>query len=142
MGVEAIIAVIEREAAQDATRIVEDAERRAAEMVAVAEAGVQAQVDAAIERRGPEVFAASRRRINEVRLRILEQRARDDAARLTAVFDAAEEQVRAIAAGTDRARWSSALSSLCVDALHSVGEGAVVEVRARDVDAVKGVADL
>ena len=140
MGVEEIVSIIEREADQEATRIVEDAERQAAELIADAEAGVQAQVDAAIERLGPAIRAASQRQVNAVRLRILEERAREDAARLTAVFDAAEEQVAAIADGTDPSRWSSALSELCVEALRSVGEGGSVKTRSRDVEAVSGVA--
>jgi vacuolar-type H+-ATPase subunit E/Vma4 len=141
MGVEDIIAVIAREAEAEATRIVDDAERQASGLIADAEAGVQAQIDAAIERLGPEIRGASQRRINAVRLRILEQRARDDAARLVAVFDAAEGQVLAIAEGADPERWSSALAALCVDALRSVGEGASVKVRARDAEAIAGAAD-
>jgi vacuolar-type H+-ATPase subunit E/Vma4 len=136
MGVEGIIAVIEREADLEAARIVENAEREAQEVVAAAEAAVQARVDAAVERHGPEIAAGSRRRVNTVRLRILEERARADAARLTAVFDAAEERVTSIAGGADPVRWSSALSSLCLEALRSVGEGATVSVRGRDADAI------
>lgn len=141
MGVEEIIAVIERESAEEAVKIVEEAERQASQIVASAEAEVRDQVGVAIERLGPEIRAASQRRINTVRLHILEGRARDDAARLTAVFDAAEEQVRAIAAGDDPPRWSSALSALSLEAVHSVGEGASVRVRARDVPAVSSLAD-
>jgi vacuolar-type H+-ATPase subunit E/Vma4 len=141
MGVGGIIEIIEREAAEDATRIVEEAERQASEMVADAEAEVQAQVEAAIERLGPEIRAESQRRINAVRLRILERRARADAARLVAVFDAAEAQVAAIAGGADPSRWSSALSALCAEALRSVEEGALVSVRAQDVDAVRPVTE-
>lgn len=141
MGVEDIIAVIAREADEEATRIVAEAERHASELVDEAEAEVQAQVDAAIERQGPAIRASSQRRVNAVRLRILEQRARDDAARLMAVFDAAQERVVAIADGADRARWRTALSVLCEDALGSVGEAAVVRVRAQDVDAISSAAD-
>ena len=47
MGVEEIIAVIDREAREEATRIVEEAERQAAALIADAESGVRAQVDAA-----------------------------------------------------------------------------------------------
>lgn len=140
MGVEEIIAVIDREAREEATRIVEEAEQQASELVANAQAGVQVQVEAAIERNGPEIRGASQRRVNAVRLRILEGRARDDAARLVAVFDAAEEQVRAIADGADPERWSSALPALCAEALRSVGGGASVEVRARDVATISSVA--
>jgi vacuolar-type H+-ATPase subunit E/Vma4 len=140
MGVEEIIAVIDREAREEATRIVEEAEQQATELVANAHSGVQAQVEAAIERNGPEIRGASQRRINAVRLRILEGRARDDAARLVAVFDAAEEQVTAIADGADPERWSSALRALCVEALRSVGGRASVKVRARDVATISSVA--
>lgn len=141
MGVEEIVAIIEHEAEQEAARILGDAERQAQETVAAAEAGVQARVDAAVERMGPEVRAAAQRRINAVRLRILEDRARADAARLVDVFDAAEVQVRAIAAGADPQRWSSALSALCAEALRSVGQGATVRVRAGDIEAVRNVAE-
>ena len=140
MGVEEIIAVIQREADDEATRIVKEAERQATELVAAAESGVQAQVDAAIERSGPEIRGASQRRVNAVRLRILEERARHDATRLVAVFDAAEERVAAIADGADPERWSSALSALCAEALRSVGEGASVKVRGPDVNAILSVA--
>ena len=141
MGVEEIVAIIEREADEEATRILEDAERQASESVAAAEARVQAQVAAAIERLGPEIRAAAQRRINAVRLRILEDRARADATRLVAVFDAAEEQVRAIAGGADPPRWSSALTALCTEALRAVGPGASVRLRASDVDAVRAAAE-
>ena len=141
MGVEEIVAIIEREADEEAIRILEDAERQARETVAAAEAGVQARVEAAVERLGPEIRAAAQRRINAVRLRILEDRARADAARLVGVFDAAEVQVRAIAGGDDPPRWSSALSAWCTEALRSVGPGATVRLRAGDVEAVRDVAD-
>ncbi len=141
MGVEEIVAIIEREVDEEATRILEDAELQASAMVTAAEAEVQAQVDSAVERLGPEIRAAAQRRINAVRLRILEERARADAARLMAVFDAAEKQVGAIADGADRSRWESALSALCDEALRAVGEGASVRVRAQDVDAIHGAAD-
>ena len=140
MGVEEIVAIIEREAEQEATRILEEAEREASELVAAAEAGVQAQVATAIERLGPEIRAAAQRRINAVRLRILEDRARADATRLVAVFDAAEAQVRAIAGGADPPRWSSALAALCSEALRALGPGASVRLRAGDVDAVRAAA--
>lgn len=141
MGVEEIVAIIEQEAEQEAARIIEDAEREAAESVDAAEVEVRARVDAAIERLGPEIRAAAQRRVNAVRLRILEDRARADATRLMAVFDAAEEQVMAIASGADPPRWSSALSALCAEALRSVGRGASVGIRAADADAVRGPAD-
>jgi vacuolar-type H+-ATPase subunit E/Vma4 len=141
MGVEEIVAIIEREADEEATRILEDAERQARETVAAAEAGVQARVDAAVGRLGPEIRAAAQRRINAVRLRILEDRARADAARLVGVVDTAEDEVRAIAGGADPPRWSSALSAWCTEALRAVGQGATVRLRAGDVGAVRGVAD-
>ena len=141
MGVEDIIAVIQREADAEAKRIIEDAEQQAAQLIADAEAEVQSQIEVATERLGPEIRGASQRRINAVRLRLLEQRARDDAARLVAVFDAAEAQVAAIAAGADDERWAAAVSVLCEEALGSVGEGASVRIRAADADAVSGVAE-
>lgn len=141
MGVEEIIAVIAREAGEEAARIVAAAEQQARDLVADAEAEVQVQVDAAVERLGPEIRAASQRRVNAVRLRILEQRARDDAARLMDVFDAAEQQVTAIANGADPPRWSAGLARLCADGLRSVGEGAAVQVRERDVRAISRLAE-
>ena len=141
MGVEDIIAVIAREADEEATRIIEAAEEQARQLVAQAEAEVQAQVDAAIERQGAHIRGTAQRRVNAVRLGILEQRARDDAARLVGVFEAAETQVMAIAAGSDPDRWQAALTTLCTEALAAVGEGALVRVRARDAEAVSSVAD-
>ena len=141
MGVEDIIAVIAREADEEASRIVDEAERQAQRVVAEAEAEVQAQVDAAIERQGAQIRGDSQRRVNAARLQILEQRARDDAARLVAVFDAAEEQVMAIAGDPDDERWAAAMSALCTEALDAVGAGGTVRVRARDADAISSVAD-
>ncbi len=141
MGVEDIIAVIAREADEEASRIVDEAERQARQVVAQAEAEVQAQVDAAIERQGAQIRGASQRRVNAARLQILEQRARDDAARLVAVFDAAEEQVIAVASGSDTERWRTAMSALCAEALDAVGTGGLVRVRARDADAISSVAE-
>jgi vacuolar-type H+-ATPase subunit E/Vma4 len=141
MGVEDIIAVIAREADEEASRIVDEAERQAQQVVDEAEAEVQAQVDAAIERQGAQIRGAAQRRVNAARLQILEQRARDDAARLVAVFDAAEEQVGAIASGSDSERWAAAMSALCAEALDAVGAGGSVRVRARDADAISSVAE-
>ena len=141
MGVEDIIAVIAREADEEASRIVDEAERQAQQVVAEAEAEVQAQVDAAIERQGAQIRGASQRRVNAARLQILEQRASDDAARLVAVFDAAEEQVMAIASDSDDERWAAAMSALCAEALDAVGTGGSVRLRARDADAISSVAE-
>ena len=140
MGVEKIIELIEREAEEEAAAIVAAAERDARESVAAADAHVTARVTAALERLGPEIRAAEQRRVNAVRLRILEERARDDASRLTAVFDAAETRVREIAEGGDAQRWSAALGRLCADALASVGEGASVEIRFRDAPSIAAAA--
>lgn len=140
MGLEDIIAVIAREADEEAARIVEQAEERARQLITEAEAGVQAQVDAAIERQGAYIRGTAQRRVNAVRLAILEQRALDDAARLVAVFDAAERRVMDVAAGSEPERWSEALAALCAEALRAVGEGGSVRLRAQDVDAVSKVA--
>jgi vacuolar-type H+-ATPase subunit E/Vma4 len=140
VSVDRIIERIEHEAEEEAAKIVADADHDARASVAVAEADVQAQIDAAIERVGPEIRAASQRRINNVRLRLLEERARDDAARLTAVFDAAEARSGQITDGSDPGRWSSALRQLCVEALRAVGEGASVTVRAADAGSLSGLA--
>lgn len=136
MGVEKIIQLIEQEAADEAAMIVADAERDASESVAAAEATVAAQIAEALERLGPEIRAESQRRINAVRLRILEERARDDAERLTAVFDAAQARLEAIADGADAPRWSRAMERLCGDALESVGEGASIAICSRDASAI------
>jgi vacuolar-type H+-ATPase subunit E/Vma4 len=141
MAVEDIIAIIAREADEEATKIVEEAEQQAQRLVARAEADMQAQVDAAIERQGAHIRGTAQRRVNAVRLAILEQHARDDAAQLVAVFDAAETQVMAVAAGSDPDRWDAALAALCAESLRAVGDGAWVRVRARDADAVSSVAD-
>lgn len=140
MSVEKIIQFIEREAEDEATKIVADAEREASAAAAAAAADVEARVAEALERVGPEIRAVSQRRINVVRLQILEERARDDAARLTAVFDAAETRLRGIAEGADERRWTAALERLCVAALGSAGEGASVVIRSRDAPAVAAVA--
>jgi vacuolar-type H+-ATPase subunit E/Vma4 len=140
MSVEKIIQLIEREAEDETTVIVAQAEREARESVAAARADIEARVAEALERVGPEIRATSQRRINAVRLQVLEGRARDDAARLTAVFDAAESCAGEIAEGADERRWWAALERLCADALRSVGEGASVAIRSRDAPAVADVA--
>ena len=140
MSVKTIIELIEREAGEEAQALVADAERTARGLLADAEAGVAAQVSEALERHGPEIRAVAQRRINEVRLRVLEERARLDAERLRAAFDVAAERVEAIADGGDPARWSAALEGICRDALDVIGEAAVVRVRRRDVETVRPVA--
>ena len=140
MSVEKIIQLIEREAEDEATVIVNDAEREARDSVAAARADIEARVAEALERLGPEIRATSQRRINEVRLHVLEERARDDAARLTAVFDAAESRASEVAEGADERRWWAALEQLCTDALSSVGEEASVAIRSRDTPAVADLA--
>jgi len=141
MGVQTIIGLIESEAAEESAGIVADAERTAADLVAEAEAEVATCLGEALDRHGAEIRAESQRRINTVRLRVLEDRATLDAERLGAVFEAADDRVRAIADGVDSAdraarvdgvRWSAALVRLSGDALESVGQGARLRVRARD----------
>jgi len=142
MGVQTIIGLIEREAAEESAGIVADAERTAADLVAGAEADVATRVDEALDRHGAEIRAESQRRINTVRLRVLENRATLDAERLGAVFQAADDRLRAIADGVDGAdgadgvRWSAALVRLSKDALESVGPAARLRVRRRDAPAL------
>ena len=132
MGVQTIIELIQREAQEEAAGIVADAERVAADLVMQAEATLAARVSEVLDREGRAIRAESHRRINAVRLSLLEQRAKLDAERLAAVFEAADARSQSIADGGDGPRWAAALATLCEDALGSAGQGARVFVRRRD----------
>jgi len=140
MGVQTIIGLIEREAEEEAAGIVAAAEQASAVLVADAEVSVAARVTEALDRHGTEIRAESQRRINTVRLRVLEDRARLDAERLGSVFEAAEIRARGIADGDDVPRWSVALATLGEDALESVGRGAILSVRSHDAGSLADLA--
>lgn len=132
MGVEAMTRLIAAEAEAEAADFVAEAERMARLLVEGAEAEVSARVAEAMERLGAEIRAAGQRRINAVRLRILEDRARLDAERLASVFRAAASRVRAISDGGDPERWARSLRAICAAGLALAGADAVVTVRGRD----------
>jgi vacuolar-type H+-ATPase subunit E/Vma4 len=139
MAVETIIERIAQESLAEAAAIVTEAEREGQRLVEAAEARVVAQVDEALERAGPGIRAEAARRVNEVRLRLLEERARRDAERISAAFDAAAAQLQRIAAGADEPRWRCAIRRLCLEALRATGPSAEVHLRSRDVALVEDV---
>jgi vacuolar-type H+-ATPase subunit E/Vma4 len=138
MGVEEIVQLIEREAAEEAVRLVADADARAATLLEEAEVAARAQVAAACERGEPAIRAEAMRRVNAARLRLLEHRAIAAARRIDAVITTADERLRAIAEGADRRRWAAALERLAIEALEAIGPGAIVRVRVADAPLVAG----
>jgi vacuolar-type H+-ATPase subunit E/Vma4 len=138
MGVEEIVRLIERDAADEATQLVDEATVEAAARCDKAEAAARAQVRLACERAEPGIAAAATRRVNAARLRLLERRAEIAAGRIDAVMTAAGETLRAIADGADRRRWGAALDRLAAETIETVGSGAIVQARAADAANVAG----
>jgi vacuolar-type H+-ATPase subunit E/Vma4 len=139
MSVEAIVQLIEREAAAEATRIVAEGEARASSLVDDAETAAAERVAAAVERAEPAIRAEATRRVNAARLHLLERRAAETARRIDAVMAAAHDELDVVADATDRRRWAVALESLAAEAMAAVGPGAVVRVRAIDAPLVAGI---
>lgn len=137
MSVEAIVRVIEGEAAVEAAGIVAQAHERADVLVGDAETAAAARVRIALERAEPAYRAEAMRRVNESRLRLLELRAERVAGLVDDVFRAAEGGLAEIAAEPGSARWTAALEALIDEAIRLVGPDARVAVRAVD-EAVAG----
>lgn len=140
MGVEAMVRLIERESAEEAARLVAEAEARASAIVEGAEASAAASAAAAVERAEPALRAEEVRAVNAARLRLLERRAALAAERVGAVFDAAAARLAAIAGGREPGRWGPALSGLVREALDGMGAGATVHIRPSDAAAVADAA--
>ena len=136
MGVEEIVRLIEREAADESARLVADATVEAASLVEEAEAAARARVAGACELAEPAIRAEATRRVNAARRRLLERRAGTTAGLIDAVMVEAGAKLDEISSAIDRPRWEAALSRLTVAALDMVGSGAVVRVRAADAPLV------
>jgi vacuolar-type H+-ATPase subunit E/Vma4 len=132
MGVQEIVAMIAREADEEAARLVADARTRAATLCEEAESTAQADVRTACDRAEPGIAAAATRRVNAARLRLLERRSAIEASRIEAVMTAAGSTLHEIADGADPSRWKAALERLAIDALETIGPGALIRVRASD----------
>lgn len=141
MSVEDIVRLIEREAADEAVRLVADGRAQAAAIVESAEAAAQARVAAACERAEPAIQGAATRRVNAARLRLLEGRAGTAARQIDDVMLAAEVSLADIADGADGPRWETALSRLAAAALGAVGPGPIVRVRVCDGPLVAAVVE-
>jgi vacuolar-type H+-ATPase subunit E/Vma4 len=128
MGIEAILAQIEVEAAAESARIGAEARERSAQLVAGAEATATALVEAASERAEPGTRAEATRLVNATRLRLLERRAGLAAAGVEAVFAGAAARLETIVDGRDETRWSRALGRLAEEATALAGTGAVVTI--------------
>jgi vacuolar-type H+-ATPase subunit E/Vma4 len=133
MSVETMIQGITAEASREADRLLIEADQRAAAIIGMARAAVDARVQAACDRLGPGFRAEAARTVNAARLRLLERRAELAAERIDAVFRVADEQLERIADGEDGERWERSLSGLLEEALAEVGAGATIVCR--DVDA-------
>jgi vacuolar-type H+-ATPase subunit E/Vma4 len=132
MSVEAIVELIEHEAAEEASRIVADAETRASALVRDAEETARQLVAEAAGKAEPTIRAEATRRVNAARLRLLERRALVTARRIDEVITVAREELIEIANGAGRGRWATALDRLAAESIASVGPGAIVRVRAMD----------
>lgn len=140
MGLEAMIRLIERESAEEAARLVAEAEARARSIVEGAQASAAASVEAAVERAEPALRAEEVRAVNAARLRLLERRATLAAERVGAVFDAAAARLAALADGSGGERWRRAVGALARESLAGADPGARVLVRARDAPSVADAA--
>jgi len=136
MTTAAIVADIERETAAEIERLLADADRRAAETVAVARTELRQAVEAACARAEPAARLDAARRVNAARLRLLDRRADLATARSEAVFAAAGRRLDAIARGADPNRWAAALDRLLDEASALAGPGANVVVRSTDLPRV------
>jgi vacuolar-type H+-ATPase subunit E/Vma4 len=141
MGIQDIVRLIEREATDEADRLVADARAQAASIVEAAEAAAQARVTAACERAEPSIQGEAARRVNAARLHLLEGRAEAAARQIDDVMLAAEAALKDITIAADGRRWEEALSRLTVAAVEAVGPGAIVRVRARDASLVAAVVE-
>jgi vacuolar-type H+-ATPase subunit E/Vma4 len=139
MGETEIIRALEQDAAAEVDRLLADADREAARIVAAATIDVRTSVEAAVARAEPQVRAESRRRANAARRRLNERRQELALARVSEVRDAAACRLEAIADGADPCRWAAALGRLVEEALGLTGPGATVAVRQRDAAIVADV---
>jgi vacuolar-type H+-ATPase subunit E/Vma4 len=140
MSVQTILQCLEDEAEAEAGALVARAREAASRIVVDATERADATVAVALEQAEPRLRAESARRVNAVRLRLLEERASLTASRVEAAFAAAEGRALAIALGGDRDRWTAAVRGLCRSALDATGPGATAAVRGCDLDVVADLA--
>ncbi|MEX1173420.1 MAG: V-type ATP synthase subunit E family protein [Chloroflexota bacterium] len=133
MGVDAIVRLIEAEAAAEAERIIATARDQAAGLVDAAEASVVARVREAGERAEPTYRAEAMRLVNAARLRSLERRAAQAASLVDEVMAGAQQRLAAIVAERGD-RWRSALDRLIAETVKLVGSDAEILVRGADVE--------
>ena len=140
MSLEAILAAIAAEAEAEAERVIARAQAEAAALADGAQRTADARVAEARVRAEPAIRAEAVRLENAARLRLLEGRAEAAAARTAAVFRAADEELAAIAEGSNPDRWRVALGRLVSETAPLVGGAASAVVRPCDLEAVRQAA--
>jgi vacuolar-type H+-ATPase subunit E/Vma4 len=141
VSVEAIVAVIEAEAAEEAAGIVASARERAGASVAAAEAAMAARVREACAAAEPTIRAEAMRQVNAARVRALERQAARTAELMDDVFRTAAAQLEAIVDGPSRGRWEAAVARLVEETAVIVGPGGVIGVRQADMAVARTAAE-
>lgn len=141
MSVEAIVRVVEAEAAAESDQIIRSARAHAAELVEAAEATAAARVREACDRAEPAYRAEATRQVNAARVRLLECRAARTVALIDAVVRAATERLVGIVTEPDGARWRDAIVRLVQETAAIVEPGGTLRVRPCDVARTRAVAE-
>ncbi len=138
-GRDEVLRSIALEARQQAESSLAEAETQATVLVEAARRSVAARVAAATEAAERATHEDAARMVNEARRRLVHRRAELDAGRIDEVFEAAAHRLNEIASGGDPERWARALQVLTREGCERAGPGAMVEVRACDVDLLEPV---
>lgn len=141
MSVEAIVRVVEEEAAAESDQIIRNARAHATELVAGAEAMAAARVREACDRAEPAYRAEATRQVNAARVRLLEWRAARTAALIDAVIGAATERLAGVVTAPDGARWHDAIVRLVQETAAIVGPGGILRIRPCDAARTRAVAE-
>lgn len=141
MSVEAIVRVVEEEAAAESDQIIGNARAHAAEFVAGAEAMAAARVREACDRAEPAYRAEATRQVNAARVRLLESRAARTAALIDTVIHAATERLAGVVTEPDGARWHDAIVRLVEETATIVGPGGTLRVRPCDTARARAAAE-
>ena len=140
MSIETMVRAIEAEAAAEAAGLIARARAEVEAIVGEAEALEAEQLVAIRAREEPAARAEAARRVNAVRLRLLQRRASLLAERVTAAYATAEARLAALAAGGEPDRWQASLERLAGEALRLAGPGASILARPPDAAALRALA--
>jgi vacuolar-type H+-ATPase subunit E/Vma4 len=133
MGSNAILRAIADETDREVERLIGEATERAEEILGNARRTAEARIDEAVSAADPQLQADAARTINAARVELLHSRALQGAARLTAAYELAQNDLQQLADAGD-ARWRTALSRLATDALSVSGDDSTLIARPADCE--------